>query len=92
MQLDKLLKEIAVLKAQAETKNGNCMAYLNALLPTETGLDETVYELVLCYSKKPTKIMHFRKEENALAYLHEHIQKNPPQKGFVFYVDTGMLD
>lgn len=89
---DGLKKEIAALKAQAQVHNGSCVAFLNELLPSETGLDEAVYELIVCYSRKPAHKKHFRKEENAIGYLHEYMEKNPPQKGFVFYVDTGVME
>lgn len=89
---DGLKKEIAALRAQAKVHNGSCMAYLNALPPSDTAYEKTVYELVICYSKKPTFIQHFWEEENTVSFPHDYMQQNPSEKGFVFFVDTGLME
>lgn len=87
---DCLEKEIAALKAQARVRNGSCMAYLNALPTSDTAYEKTVYELAICCCKKPIFVQHFW-EEDAVTFLHDYMQQNPPEKGFVFFVDKGLI-
>ena len=92
MQYNSVLKEIAVIKACAATRNGCTWAFLNELLPRDTGLEEVVYELAICFDKKPTQHMHFRKAENAVAYLDEYLAQHAPHKEFRFWNRTGLED
>jgi|GEM_PF-5329180 len=92
MQYNRVLKELAVIKESATIRNGSIMAFLTELLPRDTGLEEVVYELALCFDKKPTQHIHFKKVENAVAYLDEYLVQHAPHKEFRFWNRTGLKD
>lgn len=92
MQYNKLLKEIAVIKTQAMLRDSSNMAFLSELLPCDTGLEKTVYQLAICFTKKETKKILFKKVENALAYMEEYLANNSVQDGFMYWDMTGLED